>query len=94
VKNHQKVTLKQKGEHFVAKFLLFEELSSRFRHQIGFSYALSCHVWLLATDFEVSSTHMSQVMPNLLCNPCHSGCITKWKKAIDCYMPCVNIDAK
>jgi hypothetical protein len=41
VKNHHKVTLKEKGEHFVAKFLLFKEPSSGFRGQIGFSYALS-----------------------------------------------------
>ncbi len=94
VKNRQKVTLKEKGEHFDAKFLLFKERSSRFRRQIGFSYALSCHLWLLPMGFEVFSIDMSQVMPNLLCSPCHFGCITKWKKAIDCYVPCVNIDAK
>jgi hypothetical protein len=41
MKNHQKVTLKEKGEHFVAKFLLLKERSSRFRGQIGYSYALS-----------------------------------------------------
>jgi hypothetical protein len=34
VKIRQKVTLKEKEEHFVAKFLLFEELSSRFRGDI------------------------------------------------------------
>jgi hypothetical protein len=40
VKNCQNVTLKEKEEHFVAKFLLFKEPSSRFRGQIGFLYAL------------------------------------------------------
>jgi hypothetical protein len=79
VKNRQKVTLKQKGEHFVAKFLLFKERSSRFRRQIGFSYAVS-HLWLLLTDFEMFSIDMSQVMLNLLCNPWHFGCIHKMEK--------------
>jgi hypothetical protein len=39
VKNRQNVTLKEKGEHVVAKFILFKERSSRSRGQIGFSYA-------------------------------------------------------
>jgi hypothetical protein len=39
VKKLEKVTLKEKGEHFVAKFLLFKDLSRGFRGQIGFSYA-------------------------------------------------------
>jgi len=41
VRNGQNVTIKEKGEHFVGKFLLFKEGSSRVRGQIGFSYALS-----------------------------------------------------
>jgi hypothetical protein len=40
VKNREKVTLKEKEAHFVAKFLFSKERSSRFRGQIGFSYAL------------------------------------------------------
>jgi hypothetical protein len=40
VKICQKVTLKEKGEHFVAKFLLFKDRSSRFIGEIGFSDAL------------------------------------------------------
>jgi hypothetical protein len=38
--SRQKVTLKEKGAHFATKFLLFQEQSSRFRGQIGFSSAL------------------------------------------------------
>jgi len=78
VKNRQKVTLKKIGVHFVAKFLLFKERFSSCRGQIGFSYALPWHLWLLATNFEVFSIDMSQVMPNLLCNAFHFGCITKY----------------
>jgi hypothetical protein len=40
VKSGEKVTLKGKGAHFVAKFLFSKERSSRFSGQIGFSYAL------------------------------------------------------
>jgi hypothetical protein len=40
LKNGQKVALNEKGAHLGAKFLLFKELSSIFRGQIGFSSAV------------------------------------------------------